>query len=98
MDLEQALTEFDRTQTNLERLHSVWERMGRLVPPGISFPGASPDELLYEELARAFEELAAGLPAIEGVRFSAMPLTLQEIAQRRFDADEISEPEILISL
>src|SRR2546421_5006536 len=98
MDLENALREFDRTQTNLQRLQSVWERMERLIPSGISFPGTAPDELLYDELTRAFSELAAGLPAIDGASFDAFPLTLEEIAQRRFDANEIDEPEILISL
>lgn len=98
MDLEQALDQFDRTQTNLERLQAVWERMQQLIPAGIVFPGTGPDELLYDELSRAFYEIAGGLPAIDGVLLSVELVTLGRIAQLRFDAAEISEPEILIPL
>src|SRR4051812_375018 len=98
MDLEQALEQFDRTQTNLKRLDDVWQRLQALVPEGIAFPGTSPEELLYDELLRSFYEVAAGLPSIDGQSFRANPLSLKEIAQRRFDAEEVDEPEILISL
>jgi hypothetical protein len=98
MDLEQALTQFDRTEANLARLQSVWNRMQELIPSGISFPGDAPEELLYEDLSRAFADIASGLPAINGAQLDALPLTLREIAQQRFDAAEISEPEILIGL
>jgi hypothetical protein len=98
VDLERALTQFDRTQTNVERLEQVWQRMQELVPDGIVFPGTAPEELLYEELTGAFGEIASALPTIDGQGFQAWPVSLRDIAQRRLDADEISEPEILISL
>ncbi len=98
MDLEQALDQFDRTQTNVERLQQVWNRIEQLIPSGIAFPGTGPDELLYDELSRAFMEIVGGLPAIDGVALTAEPVTLRRIAQQRLDADEINEPEILIAL
>lgn len=98
MDLERALTQFDRTETNLQRLEQVWQRMQELVPDGIAFPGTAPEELLYEELTGAFGEIASALPTIDGQGFQAWPVSLRDMAQRRLDADEIGEPEILISL
>lgn len=98
MDLEHALEQFDRTEANVQRLQEVLDRISDLVPPGTVFPGTDPDEMLYEELSRAFYDIAAGLPAIDGVAFVAEIVSLREIAQARFDAEEISEPEILIGL
>jgi hypothetical protein len=97
MDLEQALGQFDRTQTNLGRLESVWERMQQLIPAGIVFPGGQ-DTLLYEDLALSFAELAAGLPSIDGMALDAQPLTLLEIAQGRLDVQDLGEPTPMVRL
>lgn len=72
MNLDEALAHFDRTETNLARLDSVWQRMQELIPDGISFPGADPQALRYEELARGFADLSAGLPAIDGFLVEAV--------------------------
>src|SRR4051794_33509249 len=98
MDLERALEQFDRTEANVERLQGVLDRMSDLVPSGIVFPGTDPDEMLYEELSQAFDEIATGLPAIDGAPFVAEVVSLREIAQTRLDAAEVSEPEMLIGL
>ena len=98
MDLEQALGQFDRTQTNLKRLDSVWDRMQKMVPDGIVFPGSGPEDLLYDDLARSFAELAGGLPGIDGIAFDAHPMPLSEIAQNRLDVSEFGEPGPMIQL
>src|SRR4051794_12378807 len=99
VDLEWALDQFDRTQTNVERLQKVWERMQDLVPPGISFADSSPDALLYNDLAHSFYEIAASLPILEGRGLEAEIIGLDEIAKQRYDADLLDgEPDILIPL
>jgi hypothetical protein len=99
VDLEWALDQFDRTQTNLERLQKVWERMQELVPAGISFADSSPDALLYNDLTHSFYEIAASLPSLEGRGLDAEIIGLDEIAKQRYDADLLDgEPDILIPL
>lgn len=89
MDLNEALAEFDATETTLTRLESVWERMSALVPEGISFMGESVEGIEYEDLRRSFLELAKGLPNVAAFRIGDFPLTLNEIAQHRLDAREV---------
>lgn len=97
MDLDAALNQFDRVEANLERLEAVHAQLISLVPAGIEF-GSSPEARQYRDLCGAFAEIAAALPPIEGFRITAEPLELEAIAQARLDADEISEPAILINL
>lgn len=98
MELEKALTLFDRVEANLDRLEKAWEQMEELVPAGIVFPGSAPEDRKYEDLRRSFQDLTEALPEIAGSTINAQPLSLEAIAQGRFDAAEISEPEISISL
>ena len=98
MDLEGALEQFDRVETNLTRLEAVWDQLEELVPSGIEFSGGSSEHLQYENLRRAFRDLLAGLPDIDGYRIVAEPMGLDDIAQGRLDASDISEPEILIAV
>lgn len=97
MDLDAALNQFDRVEANLERLEAVHAQLMSLVPDGIEF-GSSPEARQYRELCGAFSEIVAALPPIDGFRITAEPLEREAIAQARLDANEISEPEILISL
>ena len=98
MDLNQAIAEFDATETTLKRLETVWERMSALIPAGISFMDESVEGIEYEDLRRAFRELTAGLPMIAGFAINDTPLALDEIAQNRFDAQEIGILEASISV
>lgn len=98
MDLEGALAQFDRTETNVQRLEQIRQRMQPLIPDGIVFPGTTPEEMLYEELTGAFGDIASALPTVDGRGLQAWPMSLRDIAQRRLEADEIHEPEILIRL
>jgi hypothetical protein len=95
MDLESALTAFDRTEANLKRLEAVWRQLRERVPEGVAFVTGDTD---YEDLSRAFDELASSLPAISGRKIEARPLPLNEIAQNRFDAHELDEVSIYVSV
>ena len=62
MDLTELLIVFDRTLANLKKLDDVWERAKTFMPQG---PAVSTDPE-YEDLRRAWADLLAGLPPIEG--------------------------------
>lgn len=98
VDLDTALSRFDVVETNLSRLEKVIEEYEGLVPEGISFTAGSPEGLRADELRAAYDEIVATLPAIDGWRMTAELIDLDDIAQARLDANEISEPEILIRL
>jgi hypothetical protein len=98
MDLDRALTQFDRTEANLRQLEGVVQRLEAMIPEGITFMSGSPEGREHNELRRRFGELVAALPALGGVRVEAQPLTLDEIAQWRMDAFEASIPESLVDL
>jgi len=89
VNLDDALRDFDAAETTLRRLETVWQRMSELIPKGISFMGRSPEGIQYEDLRRAFRELAAGLPMLDGWVVTAEPLELDDIAQNRLDAREV---------
>ncbi len=89
VDLNEAIAEFDATETTLKRLESVWERLSALIPQGIAIVGDSPEGIEYEDLCRAFRDLVNGLPRIAGYHVDAVPLGLDEIPQDRLDANEL---------
>jgi hypothetical protein len=97
MDLDAALGQFDRVEANLARLQTVVDQLEALIPGGIEF-GASPEARQYRELCASFAEISAALPPIDGYTITAQPLERDTIAQTRLDANDIGEPEILISL
>src|SRR4051812_45872938 len=89
MDLNQAIGDFDAAETTLRRLEAVWDRLSALVPEGIVFFGDSPEGVEYEDICRAFRDLAGGLPPVDGYRIEASPMPLDDIAQNRIDAREV---------
>ena len=97
MDLEEALEQFDAVEANLRRLEKIWAEMLGLVPVGISFVEGTPEVQRYRELARAFAEMIKNLPAIGECRIRVVPVPLNEIAQMRFDASEIGEPDAWVA-
>jgi hypothetical protein len=72
--------------------------MQQLILSGIVFPETGPDELLYDELRVRSMRLRAGFPRIDRFIRSVEVVMLRRVAQLRFDAEEISEPEIPIPL
>jgi hypothetical protein len=95
MDLNEAIGQFDAAETTLRRLENTWEEIRALTPDGIIFEGDSDRGLAYEDLCRTFHDLVAGLPAIDEFRITAEPIPLDEIAQARFDAQEIAMLEAI---
>jgi len=98
MDLDKALTQFDRTEANLRQLEGVVQRLEAMIPEGITFMSGSPEGREHNELRRRFAELVGALPALGGFRVEAQPLTVDEIAQWRMDAFEAGIPESLVDL
>lgn len=66
MDLDSALTTFDKVAVNLEKLEKVWERAHPHVPNSPSM-GTHPE---YTTLARNWLDLLPGLPPIDGWRIT----------------------------
>lgn len=93
MDLNEAIAEFDATETTLTRLESVWRRLSELTPQGIAFVAASPEGIEYGDLCRAFRDLANGLPKVAGFHIQDLPRALDDIAQNRLDARDLGFPE-----
>ena len=92
--LNAALRAFETAEANLAKLERVWAKAKDCIPDGINFT-SDPE---YDELCRSFSDIAGNLPAIDGWRIESRPLDLNEIAQRRLDAEEIGEIGIHVSL
>lgn len=89
MDLAAALDAFDRAAVNLTRAERVWAELEALIPSHILF-GAD-ESGGYHALCIAWDDLVAGLPAINGWTIANKPVELDNLAQWRLDALEIGE-------
>lgn len=89
-----ALTQFEAAEANLVKLERLWDEIVELVPTGIKF-GSDPD---YEDRCRAFGDVLAALPMIDGWKPEYTLPDLNEIAQLRFDAEEFMELEMHIAV
>jgi len=89
-----ALKEFEATEANLLKLERLWDELQALIPEGIVF-GEDPQ---YEERSRAFDEVLAALPKIDGWKPSVSLPDLNGIAQDRFDAKDLGMPEAEIAV
>jgi hypothetical protein len=98
MNLEEALGQFEKAETNVSRIEAVAAEMDALVPEGISLASASPEAERYANLRRSYEDLLSGLPPLDGYKPTAMPMTLDEVAERRMGVAELGEPEYAISV
>lgn len=94
-NLDEALREFDRVASNLKKLQNVWDQIERQAPAGIQFGTATSE---VDDLHRAFEDLASGLPSIDGFTIVARPWNFDEMAQARMDAQEVGFPEAITSV
>lgn len=92
--LNSALRHFATAEANLDKIERHLQRLMQLIPEGICFGSNSE----YDDACRGYSELLAGLPKIDGWTPSATPLDLDSIAHQRLDAEEVGEPEMLISL
>jgi hypothetical protein len=85
--LMEALREFEATEANLVKLERLRREIENLVPKGIQF-GTNPD---YEDRCRAFEDVLASLPMIDGWKPVFGFPDLNDLAQSRLDAEDIGE-------
>ena len=89
-----ALEKFEATEANLLKLERLWGELEGLTPSSIAF-GISPE---HEDRARAFSQILAALPAIDGWKPETEPMDLDAIAQNRLDALELGEPAVQASV
>jgi len=80
-------------EANLGKADRLLDLLMAEIPQGIVF-GSSAE---YDQTWREFHDIVAALPALEGYRCEAYAMTLDEIAQARFDAGELGEIEFTIS-
>jgi len=96
MDLEKALEQFDAVEANIRRLKKVWAEMRQLIPKGLAFADGSPEEERYRELARAYQAIIRGLPAIGNTTIETVPWDLNAIGQARSKPKFWFEEEIYV--
>ena len=65
MDLADALTQFERAETNLARAETAWSEMRDLVPDGIAFMSGSEDGVKDHENSPV---VITGIPHLRGGR------------------------------
>lgn len=91
--LTEALKSFEATEANLSKLERLWNEISEKIPDGIVF-GTNAE---YEDRCRAYVDVLAHLPTIDGWRPTSVPMPLNEIAQYRFDAQEIQEISAIVA-
>jgi hypothetical protein len=91
--LNLALRHFAVAEANLDKIERHLQRVNQFAE-GVVF-GSNP---AYDDACRGYTELLVGLPKIDGWVPGARPVDSDSIARQRFEAEEIGEPEMLISL
>ncbi len=92
--LNAALRHFEAAEANLIKIEKVLGEIEAAIPNGIAF-GENPE---YEENCRSFDALLNSLPKIDRWKPSIALMELDEIAQNRFDAQEVGEIECVVSV
>lgn len=92
--LMSALKQFEATEANLAKAERLWSEVRSLIPNGIKF-GENP---AYEDKCRALSAIFDALPAIDKWKPQVVLFDLDDIAQRRLDANEIQEFEVAVSV
>jgi hypothetical protein len=85
--INSALRQFEATEANVAKLERIWSEIEKLTPSGMQF-GSDP---AYEGRVRAFEDVLAALPKIDGWKPKSTPMDLNWIGQSRLDANEVDE-------
>jgi Restriction endonuclease len=91
--ISRAVKNLEATEANLDKLDRLFEDLRSLVPKGIVF-GTDPK---YDELRRAYQDVLDALPTIDGWKPQATPVDLDDLAQWRFDAQDVGEPSMSIA-
>lgn len=92
--LNEALRRFETVEANLVKAERLLTAITGSIPKGVVF-GSDPD---YERNCHHFEPLLAALPKIKGWKPVVHLMELDEIAQRRLDAQELGDVEGVISV
>lgn len=92
--LNAALRQFEATEANLVKIETVLTELETAIPQGIAFE----DNPEYENNCRSFRSLLEALPRIDQWKPDISLMELDEIAQSRFDAQEVGEIECLVSV
>jgi len=92
--LNNALRHFEAAEANLNKLEKILEEIKADIPQGIVF-GENPE---YETNCRSFQTILKALPKIGGWKPDIALMDLDEIAQSRFDAQEVGEVECVVSV
>ena len=92
--LTTALKHFEIAEANLVKLERLWEEILKFIPEHIVF-GSNPE---HQERSYLYKMILPHLPKIDNWRPSAEPMDLNDIAQSRFDAQEIQEISAIVSV
>jgi hypothetical protein len=92
--LNAALRYFEAAEANLVKAEKLLADINAAIPIGIVF-GENPD---YEANCRNLNSLIAALPKIDGWVPKIALMELDEIAQSRFDAQEVGEIECIMAV
>ena len=92
MELDELLRVMDRASANLARLEQVWARAAPLIPTG----PARGSDAEYDDLGRAWADLLAGLPPIDGWTITEHLPDIDELGQAFLDYFDIGEPAVAV--
>ncbi len=81
-------------EANLIKIEKVLAEIESAIPEGIAFS----ENYEYEDNCRRFNSLLASLPKIDKWKPKIVLMDLDEIAQNRFDAQEVGEFECIVSV
>ncbi len=90
VELDDLLNAMDRTAANVAKLEDVWRRAETFIPTGPA-RGSHPE---YDDLRRAWSDLLAGLPEIDGWTITAGLPDIDEIGAIFVDCFEIDVPPL----
>jgi hypothetical protein len=93
-----ALQQFEATEANLVKLERLWQEILKKIPnqsPNYFQFGSDPD---YDNLRRAFKEVIAALPAIDGWKPECRLMGLSDIARARLEAQELMELDVFLDV
>jgi hypothetical protein len=88
VDLDELLGAMDRTAANLAKLEDVWSRAASFIPNGPA-AGSAPE---YDDLCRAWNDLLAGLPPIDGWTLKRQLPDIDALGRAFIDYIDIGEP------
>jgi hypothetical protein len=89
-----ALEQFEAAEANLIKLERLWEELAAMIPSGVAFG----ENVEHEDRVRSYNLLLGSLPRIDGWKPVTAPMDFDAIGQNRFDAMELGEPSVHMSV